>query len=92
VKPLEVPRGRPGEETAPSDPTTTSVPTAADIADAYIVVLITPRDKILRKPYMSLHGAQQALRRARKRGQPAELVLCRLVPVAADLDIDEASE
>jgi hypothetical protein len=53
-----------------------------------MVLLVTPCDKIMRKPYMSLHSAQQALQRAQDRGQPACLVLCRLEPVTvADLDI-----
>ena len=89
MRPNEVPPGgqpRGAEEKAPDDGLSgATLPFAADITDAYIVVLITPRDKILRRPYLSLHSAQQALQRARKRGQPAELVLCRLVPVAADL-------
>jgi hypothetical protein len=62
-----------------------SLPTAADIAPAYLVVLVTPRDKILRRPYLSLHSAQAALQRAQKRGQQAALVLCRLTPVTTDL-------
>jgi hypothetical protein len=59
----------------------------ADIAPAYIVVLVTPRGKTLRKPYLSLHSAQQALRRAGERGQQAWLILCKLQPVQADLDL-----
>jgi hypothetical protein len=55
-----------------------------------VVLLVTPRDKILRRPYLSLHSAQQALQRAQKRGQQAHLVLAKLTPVAvadlADLD------
>jgi hypothetical protein len=54
---------------------------------AYVVLLITPRDKILRKPYLSLHSEQQALQRAQDRGQAAYLVLCRLEPVTADLEL-----
>ena len=44
---------------------------------AFVVVLITPRDKYVRRVYLSLHSAQAALLRAVDRGQPAELVLCR---------------
>jgi hypothetical protein len=88
---LEVPRGRPLGKSAPStDPAEASVTRAADIeaaCTAYVVLVITPRDKILRRPYLSLHSAQQALQRAHDRGQTAHLVLCRLEPVGvADLD------
>jgi hypothetical protein len=57
-------------------------------ASAYVVILVTPTGRHLRKPYLSLHSAQQALQRAQDRGQPAHLVLCRLEPVGADLDLD----
>jgi hypothetical protein len=68
-----------------------SIPSPANIeaaCTAYVVLLIIPRDTILRKPYMSLHSAQQALQRAQDRGQLAHLVLCKLEPAAADIDID----
>jgi hypothetical protein len=55
-------------------------------ADAYCVLLITPYGKTLRRLYLSLHSAQAAVQRAQKRGLPARLVLCRLIPVHADLD------
>jgi hypothetical protein len=77
--------------TPSTDLAAASVTQAADIeaaCTACMVLLVTPCDKILRKPYMSLHSAQQALQRAQDRGQPACLVLCRLEPVTvADLDI-----
>jgi hypothetical protein len=96
VKFLEVPRGRPGKETASTDHTETSLTQAtellpghvADIADAYCVVAITPYDRQRRRVFLSLHSAVQAVERSRKRGLPAELILCKLVPVQADLDLD----
>jgi hypothetical protein len=65
----------------------TILPTAADIADAYCVVVVSyghPR----RRLFLSLHSATQAVQRARKRGQPAELILCKLEPITASLDVD----
>ena len=65
----------------------TSLPTAVP---AYLVLLVGRSGTQLRKPYLSLHSAEQALRRAQVRGQQAHLVLCKLAPVAvADLgDLD----
>ena len=80
---LEVPRGRPGQEAAPTDHTEASVPPAVP---AYLVLLVGRNGNHLRKPYLSLHSAEQAMARAGKRGQRCHLVLCRLEPVAvADL-------
>jgi hypothetical protein len=77
--------------TPSTDLAAASVTQAADVeaaCTAYVVILVTPRDKLLRKPYLSLHSAQQALRRAQDRGQAAHLVLCKLEPVTvADLDL-----
>ena len=57
-------------------------------ASAYVVILVTPTGKHVRRPYLSLHSAQQALHRAQERGQAAHLVLCKLEPVTiADLDV-----
>jgi hypothetical protein len=66
----------------------TTLPNAAEIADAYIVVVVTPYGQPRRRPYLSLHSAVQAAQRARKRGLQAELILCKLVPIPADLDAD----
>jgi hypothetical protein len=41
----------------------------------------------VRKPYLSLHSAQAALQRAQERGQQCYLVLCRVEPLSADLDL-----
>ena len=84
----QVPRGRPGEETAPSDPTEASLPPTADIAPAYIVVVVSPYGTPRRRPYLNLHHAAAAVARARGKGQQAWLVLCELRPVQADLELD----
>lgn len=47
---------------------------------AYVVLLVNPTGKYVRRVYLSLHSSQAALRRAQERGQPAHLVLCRLTP------------
>jgi hypothetical protein len=62
--------------------------TAADTqtaCDAYVVLVITPIDKYVRRVYLSLHSATSAIQRATAKGQGARLVLCRLMPVTADL-------
>jgi hypothetical protein len=65
-------------------------PSLAKTVPAYLVLLLGRNGNHLRKPYLSLHSAQQALERAHDRGQIAHLILCRLMPVAvadlADLD------
>jgi hypothetical protein len=66
-----------------------SLPTTADIASAYCVYAHTPYDRKYRRLFLSLHSAVQAVERARKRGLPAELVLCRLVPVQGNLELDD---
>jgi hypothetical protein len=65
------------------------LPNAADIADAYCVLAHTPYDRQRRRLFLSLHSAVQAVERARKRGLPAQLILCRLVPVT---ELDEVAE
>lgn len=50
------------------------------IADAYAVLVVTPRGRYQRRLYLSLHSADAAMRRARERGQEAACVLVRLVP------------
>ena len=84
-------RGRPlDQESPPTDPTAASVTPSADIGaacEAFVVLLITPAGKYLRRVYLSLHSATAAVQQAQDKGQPARIVLCRLVPVAADLDI-----
>jgi hypothetical protein len=63
-----------------------SLPTVADIA--YVVVVVSPYGQPRRHPYLSLHHATAALQRAKAKGQPARMLLCRLEPVTADLDLD----
>jgi hypothetical protein len=52
------------------------------------VLAYTPYDRTYRRLFLSLQSAVQAVERTRKRGLHAELVLCKLVPVATDLDVD----
>ena len=66
------------------------LPQPADIesaCQAYVVLLATPTGKYRRRVFLSLHSATAAIRRAKDKGQPARMVLCKLVPVAADLDL-----
>jgi hypothetical protein len=77
-----VPKDRP--EAATKQLNAVSLPTDS----AYCVVAITPYDRHRRRVYLSLHSAIQAVERTRKRGLPAELILCKLVPVQATLDLD----
>jgi hypothetical protein len=91
--PNQVRRPRPHQETRPAEGPTTdtpSVPSTADIAaacQAYAVLLLTPAGKYRRRVFLSLHSATAAVQRAQDKGQRAHLVLCRLVPVAPDLDL-----
>jgi hypothetical protein len=95
---LEVRRGptpqgqpSPDNQAATTQLDGSSIPAPADIeaaCTAYMVLLVSARGTYLRKPYMSLHNAEAALRRAQDRGQSAYLVLCKLTPVGTDLYID----
>jgi hypothetical protein len=79
---------------APSGPLPVLAPLDVDIASActaYMVLLVSHNGRYLRKPYLSLRSAQQALQRANDRGQQAWLVLCRLEPITADLELGEWS-
>jgi hypothetical protein len=67
------------------DGSDSSLSAAAD-NDAFVVVVVSPLGNPRRRVYLSLSHATKALQRAQKRGAPASMVLCRLVPVAADLD------
>jgi hypothetical protein len=66
-------------------PLTTDIETACD---AYAVLVFTPAGKYRRRVFLSLHSATAAMQRALVKGQPARIVLCRLVPVTADLELD----
>jgi hypothetical protein len=65
-----------------------SAPPSLPAAPAYCVIMTTPYDKTRRRVFLSLHSAVQAVQRTRKRGLAAELILCRLVPIQAELDLD----
>jgi len=92
VKPIEV--RRPAQDRpSPNNQAATTLPdkdSLVDFASAYCVVVVAyghPRRRI----FLSLHSATQAVQRARKRGQPAELIFCKLEPVTAslaDLELD----
>jgi hypothetical protein len=71
---------------APSDKHP-DAPTDIDSAcQAFVVLLLNPHGKYRRRVFLSLHSATAAVQRATVKGQPVRLVLCRLTPVAADLD------
>jgi hypothetical protein len=64
------------------------LPRTADYAPAYIAVMVdrfgTPR----RRPYLNLHHASLAVQRAQAQGRQAWLILCKLEPITASLDLD----
>jgi hypothetical protein len=69
-------------------PTTGNTATTRDSTElhaAYVVVVVSPYGQPRRRVYLSLHHATQAVQRAHAKGQPAHMVLCRLVPVTGDL-------
>jgi hypothetical protein len=55
----------------------------------YVVLLTTRYGMPRRKVYLDLGHARAAVARAEARGLPARLVLVKLEPVAADLDLDD---
>ena len=61
------------------DPILPSIPT-------YVVVLQTRYGMPRRRVYLDLGAARTAVERTQKRGLPAELILCKLVPVTGRLD------
>lgn len=54
----------------------------------YVVLMITRYGTPRRRVYLDLGAARTAVARARGKGLHAELVLAKLEPVQADLDID----
>jgi hypothetical protein len=67
--------------------------TAADIAAArplYLLVVKTQADRVLRRTYLSLAAAEQAVKRAQARGQAVTLELHRLVPYTTGAEFAEA--
>jgi hypothetical protein len=61
--------------------------TAANLPGC-VVLMITRYGTPRRRVYLDLGAARTAAARAREKGLHAELVLAKLEPVAADLDID----
>ena len=87
------PAGNQGaQEKAPADGLSAATLLAsADIQTActlHLVLLVSRSGKFVRKPYLSLHSAQAALQRAQERGQECHLVLCRVEPLTADLELE----
>jgi hypothetical protein len=67
---------------------TAAAPTDVESAcKAFVVLLYTPDGKYRRRVFLSLHSATAAVQRAKAKGQPVRMVLCRLEPVAADLEL-----
>jgi hypothetical protein len=94
VSPPETPAGPGGEPRAQKD--TGEALSAAIVAEptdsaceAFAVLVFTPTGKHRRRVFLSLHSATAAAHRAQAKGQPVRIVLCRLQPVAADLDLNE---
>ena len=63
-------------------------PAGRSACAAYVVLVVTPAHKYRRRVFLSLHSASAAVQRAQAKGQPVRLMLCQLVPVAADLNLD----
>lgn len=87
---LEVTEPAPEGDRHPSENTVATTQPDGDsllIDSAYCVLAHTPYDRTYRRLFLSLHSAVQAVERTRKRGLQAQLILCRLVPVAADLEL-----
>jgi hypothetical protein len=90
MPPNKVRRGGP-QATSPENQAATKLPdkdSLVDFAPAYIAVMVdrfgTPR----RRPYLNLHHANKAVQRAKAQGREAWLILCKLEPVTADLDLN----
>jgi hypothetical protein len=67
---------------------TAAAPTDVESAcEAFVVLLFTPEGRYRRRVFLSLHSATAAVQRAIAKGQPVRMVLCRVTPVAADLDL-----
>ena len=54
-------------------------------ADAYVVVVVTPAGRHLRRAFLSMSGGEKAYNRALEAGQPAAMILCHLTPVEPSL-------
>jgi hypothetical protein len=80
-------RSRPAEGGSETMTPAKVVDRSLPIDSAYCVLAMTPYDRQRRRLFLSLHSAVQAVQRARKRGLQAELVLCKLILIQADLDL-----
>jgi len=90
---LEVTMPAPEGDRHPSE--TSAATTQADrdrdilsAADVYLVLLTNRCDRRIRRPFLSLHSAQAALKRARDNGLECHLILCRLEPITVNPDLD----
>jgi hypothetical protein len=83
---------RRAEEKTPDDglsgPTVLASTDIESASSAYEVLLITTTGKYLRRCRVSFRSAAAAVHRATEKGQPAHVVLCKLKPVATDLELD----
>jgi hypothetical protein len=84
-------QSRPGQDgsetTTATDVNATLEPDIAAACEAFAVVVTTPTGHYRRRIFLSLHSATAAVQRSRAKSQPVRMVLCKLVPVAADLDL-----
>jgi hypothetical protein len=64
------------------------LPRNADNLPGYVVLLVTRYGTPRRRVYLDLGAARTAVAKARGQGRHAELVLAKLEPVPADLDLD----
>jgi len=79
-------------KTPPTDRTEPSVTPSTDVialCEAFVVAVEVPGEKYVRRVFLSLHRAIQAVERAQARGRSAWMLLCKLVPVPADLEFGE---
>jgi hypothetical protein len=81
------PGNRPSKDQAAAKPLdNASLPLAAHddvtaLCAAYAVLVEAPGEKYVRRVFLSLYSATQAVRRAQMRGRSARMVLCQLIPV-----------
>jgi hypothetical protein len=78
-----------GDRPSPNNPAATTLTdkdSLSAVADAHVVIVVSPYGQQRRRVYLSLSHATAAVQRAHAKGQPARMVLCRLEPVSADLD------
>lgn len=69
-----------------SDATLLAPTDVESACEVFVVLLFSSDGKYCRRVFLSLHSANAAVQRATAKSQPVRMVLCRLTPVAADLD------